>query len=107
MNSTLLALAPLGLVAFIVFIISPFSNVLNIITVPLGYEWQSCPYCPDVGIKKITTTECEHCGDEHAENWGASYHPAGTDSPTYRFCSSECMYEWKDSSAASNAGGEH
>jgi len=65
------------------FVISPASNILNLITVPLGYEWSSCPYCPDVGVRKITYSDCAVCGSETVENFSASRSPAGTDEWLY------------------------
>ncbi len=79
-----------------VFIISPFSNILNAITVPLGYEWQSCPNCPDVGIKKIEHAECAHCGEQHATNFGAAKY---RDGERISFCSNDCLDRFKEESA--------
>lgn len=84
------------LVAVPVFLMSPASLVLNFITVPLGYEWQSCPYCPEFGIEKITKAECEQCGEVHAENWGAAKYKDGDRLP---FCSNECLDDWNGGSA--------
>jgi len=87
--------APVALLILVVvplFLMSPFSNILNVITVPLGYEWQSCPYCPEFGIEKITKADCDHCGDEHVENWGAG---ARRDGDWYSFCDSDCLDGWK------------
>jgi len=82
-----------GLIGLVVFAVSPLSNVLNVITVPLGYEWQSCPHCPAVGIDPITWSECAHCGEEHRENFGAAAYRDGARIP---FCSSECLDIWKE-----------
>jgi len=77
------ALASGLLVAGVVFIVSPLSNVLNFITVPLGYEWSSCPHCPEVAIRKITYSDCAVCGAETAENFSASRSPGGSDEWLY------------------------
>ena len=74
-----------------VFVTSPFSNVLNVCTVPLGYEWQSCPNCPAVGVEKMTWAECQHCGDKHRENFCAA---AYRDGESFRFCSRVCLDAW-------------
>ena len=74
---------------------SPAGHVLNIITVPLGYQFQSCPYCPDFGIKKITYTDCENCGSEITENFSYGRSPAG-ESQMHYFCNRECHDSWGD-----------
>jgi len=85
----------IGLLGFLLFAMTPFSNMLNVITVPLGYEWQSCPFCPEFGVEKITYTDCANCGDRIAENFNRSQSPAG-ESEWYCFCSDECHGNWSE-----------
>lgn len=92
---SLLQFAPIVLLAGLVFLVSPLSNVLNVVTVPLGYEWQSCPNCMDVGIRKIERTQCDNCGTEHVTNWGASWYTGGENGDKYEFCDSNCLKEFK------------
>jgi hypothetical protein len=87
-----------GTLTLLLFFMTPFSNVLNAITVPLGYEWQSCPYCPEFGIKKITYTDCANCGTEITENFSTGRSPAG-DSEMYRFCDRDCLDSWNGETA--------
>lgn len=83
----------IGLIGFMIFSMTPLSNILNVVTVPLGYEWQSCPNCPSFGIEKITYTDCANCGETVAENFSRSTSPAG-ESTWYYFCDSDCHDEW-------------
>lgn len=85
----------LGIVALTMFAMTPLSNVLNVVTIPLGYEWQSCPYCPAFGVEKITHAECVTCGARHAENFGSAVHRDGDE---FRFCSLGCSQQWRDDS---------
>jgi len=89
----LLGIAAVGILGMIVFLATPLSNVLNVVTVPLGYEWQSCPYCPDFGVEKITYTECANCSREITENFSRGRSPAG-ESTMYHFCSNDCYNVW-------------
>lgn len=76
-----------------VFLTLPISNVLNVITVPFGYEYSSCPYCPDFGVKKIEIVACENCGRVQKRGFsGAAIHRGGG---SYLFCSNECLDDWK------------
>jgi hypothetical protein len=75
----------LGGLLFLFLLTTPAANVLNVVTVPLGYEIQSCPYCPEVGIEKITYTDCTVCGTEIAENFSAGTSPSG-DSELHHVC---------------------
>ena len=90
---TYTGLALVALLGFVVFAATPFSIVLNVITVPLGYEWQSCPYCPTFGIERITYTECANCGTEITKNFSRGRSPAG-DSTMYHFCDNDCYDAW-------------
>lgn len=74
------------------FLLSPFSEILNVITVPLGYQWLSCPYCPDVSLRRITWADCDHCGTRHRTNFGAAKYKDGDE---YRFCDWDCLTTWK------------
>lgn len=86
MLALLLVLLPLLLT-------TPLANVLNVITVPLGYEISSCPYCPEFSINKVSKSECEHCGEEHIENFGAAKYAGDGE---FRFCDSDCLEQWKE-----------
>lgn len=90
----IMTLGALGMVAGLGFLMTPISNVLNVITVPLGYEYSSCPFCPEFGIKKIEYVDCDNCGDEHGRGYsGAAAYRDGT---KYVFCSNECLQDWDD-----------
>ena len=85
-----------GIILFVfvvgmMFLMSPLSNVLNIITAPLGYEYSSCPYCPKFGVTKIQYETCEQCGKKHGRGFAA---PAFYGDETHMFCSNECLQEW-------------
>lgn len=73
------------------FLLSPFSNVLNVITVPLGYKWSSCPYCMAVSVEKIEWADCANCGRRHMTNFGAVWYRDGDE---LRFCDSGCLDEF-------------
>ena len=75
----LAAVVGVGLMGGMLFLMLPISNVLNAVTVPLGYEYSSCPYCPEFSVKKIEYEECDNCGEEHATNFGASWYTGGQD----------------------------
>ncbi len=94
-ETTAVTVVIVGITATTVFLMTPFSNVLNLITVPLGYEYSSCPYCPEFGVKKIEYEECDNCGEEHATNFGASWYTGGQDGEKYHFCQNECLREFK------------
>jgi len=84
------------LVGGLLFAMTPLSNVVNIVTVPLGYEWSSCPFCPAFSIEKIEWAECDNCGRRHRTNFGAAKYKDGNE---WRFCDSDCLDGFK-------AGGE-
>jgi len=86
----------LSLVAGIAFLTTPLGNFLNIITIPLGYAFSSCPYCPEFAITKLETHECVECGKEHKRGFGNA--AAYRDGEEYPFCSNECLNNWKESS---------
>jgi len=91
---SLLALVPLGLVGLMGFLMTPVSNILNVVTVPLGYEYSSCPYCPEFGITKIEYENCDHCGEEHGRGYSGA--AAYRDGEEYVFCSNDCLDDWKE-----------
>lgn len=92
---TLLTVLVVGTIGGTLFLMLPVSNVLNVITVPLGYEYSSCPYCADFGLRKIEYGDCDNCGDEHATNFGASWYTGGQDGDKYHFCSNDCLRQFK------------
>lgn len=83
-------------VVFIVgalFLMTPVSNVLNVVTLPLGYEYSSCPNCPEFGITKLEYHDCAQCGAEHGRGFGgAAVHRDGEE---WVFCSNDCLDAWK------------
>lgn len=89
---TFFPIVVIGLVLGLFFLMTPFSNILNAITIPLGYEFSSCPNCPEFTIEKITYHECAQCGDEHAR--GVSGTAAYRDGEKYCFCSLDCLGDW-------------
>ena len=89
---TFFPLVVFGLVLGLFFLMTPFSNVLNVVTVPLGYEFSSCPNRPEFTIEKITYHECAQCGEEHGR--GVSGTAAYRDGEKYPFCSLDCLDEW-------------
>lgn len=89
---TFFPLIVIALVLGLFFLMTPFSNVLNVITIPLGYEFSSCPNCPEFTIEKITYHECAECGDEHGR--GVSGTAAYRDGERYLFCSNDCLDGW-------------
>jgi hypothetical protein len=86
-------LGAVGLVSVTIFLTTPLSNILNIITVPLGYEYSSCPYCPEFGIQKIEYSECDNCGERHGRGYSGA--AAYRDGSKYEFCSNECLSSWE------------
>jgi len=90
-----LTLLIVGITGGTIFLMTPLSNILNVITVPLGYEYSSCPYCPVFHVRKIEYDECDNCGKEHATNFGASWYTGGQDGEKYYFCQNECLREFK------------
>lgn len=88
-------------VAFVVVILttillfSPFAGVLNIVAIPLGYFVNSCPYCTDVSIERLRTTECAVCETEIREQLSMGRSPAGDDE-MYHFCSNDCYTGWRE-----------
>jgi hypothetical protein len=88
-----LFLVPVAIALGAVFTISPASNLLNVVTVPLGYQWQSCPHCPAVSIRRVRWAECENCGERHRTNFGSARWDDGERIP---YCGLDCLQETRE-----------
>jgi hypothetical protein len=42
---------------------------INIVLVPLGYRFSSCPNCPEFGIEKMDKFVCSLCDEEKYVYW--------------------------------------
>lgn len=91
----LVGIVAVGLMTALFVLMTPLANYLNIITVPLGVEVSSCPYCPDFTIRRITWTDCDCCGDRIRENFAHKKSAAGS-SDWLHFCDYECKEDWSE-----------
>ena len=95
---SVLGVVLLLLVFGLFFLMLPISNVLNLITIPLGYEYSSCPHCPAFGVTKIEYEDCDHCGEEHGRGYSGA--AACRNGDKYVFCSNDCLDAWNETREA-------